>query len=284
MRIAGRNAPLWLVVGAFILGTPVMAQETDRSAVVVVGSVEDRSEGGPLAQVSVRLVSDPRREGSVPQVVAELLTGTDGRFTTAPLAPGFYRIQIQFLGYQTVDERILVDGASPMDIQVELSQEAIALDGIVVVSRRSRVLENEGFYQRRQQGFGRTFTRDEIRQRGATATTDILRMVPGLSLASPNHMSSPYVFLRGGCRPDIIMDGLNLGPDVPIDDIMPAWNLEGLEVHRAATVPIRFRGNPCGAVIMWTIDPSAQEPGSPFSWRRLMAAGGFVVLSFLLTR
>lgn len=286
MNIVGRSAPVLVGLCAVLLGPQfqVEAQDRSRSAVVVVGSVEDRVQGRPLPQASLRFFLPSPRDSLYTELAAEVVAGSGGRFTTGPLTPGVYRLEIRALGYHTIDEQVRVDGASPMEISAELAPEAVALDAIVVVSRRSRVLESEGFYQRRAQGFGRTFTRDEIRERGASRTTDVLRMVPGLTLVSPNHLASPYVFLRGGCRPDIVVDGLNLGPDVPIDDVMPASSLEGLEVHRSTTVPIRYRGNPCGAVVMWSIDPSAHEPGEPFTWRRLAVAGGFVVLSFLFTR
>jgi hypothetical protein len=284
MNIVGKGGFPLLGLAALLLASQLSAQEPDRSAVVVVGTVEDRVQGRPLPQAFLQFSRTSPTDSLAVEVVAEVVTGSNGRFTTRALPPGEYRLLIRALGYQTLDAQVRVDGASPMDLAAELAPEAVSLDAIVVVSRRSRVLESEGFYQRRAQGFGRTFTRDEIQRRGASRTTDVLRMVPGLTLGSPDHLSSPYVFMRGGCRPDIILDGLNLGPNVPPDDIMPASSLEGLEVHRGATVPIRYRGNPCGAVVMWSIDPSVQEPGHPFSWKRMAVAGGFVVFSILFTR
>jgi hypothetical protein len=169
-----------------------------------------------------------------------------------------------------------------MDLEILMAPDLVALEGITVVSRRSPVLQANGFYDRRSQGFGRTFTRAEIEEQGYSRTSDILRAVPGTTLRSVGSLGSPYVFMRGGCRPDIIMDGLNLGLDVAVDDIIPANNLEGIEVHSAATVPIQFRGNTCGAVVMWSIDPSAQEETGPFSWRRVLVAGGVVLGLFLI--
>lgn len=284
MISAERGGQAFLGLAALLLGSQVSAQEPEGSAVVVVGSVVDRVQGGPLPQVSLQFSRPSLADSLSVEVAAEVFTGSNGRFTTRALPPGEYRLIIRALGYQTLDVQLGIDGASPMDLVAELAPEAVALDPIVVVTRRSRILDREGFYQRRARGFGRTFTRDEIQQRGAIRTTDVLRMVPGITLGSRDQLSSPYVFMRGGCRPDIVLDGMNLGPNVPPDDIMPASSLEGLEVHRGATVPIRYRGNPCGAVVMWSLDPSAQGPGRPFTWKRLAVAGGFVIFSFLLAR
>jgi len=249
--------------------------------IVVIGVIEDQVQKTPLAQASIRFLRG-ESEGS-PTVASDAISGADGRYNTRPLLPGVYRVEIRALGYRDFAESVVVDGASPMDLRVELSPLALELEAIVVVSRRSRTLENGGFYQRRAQGFGRTFTRDEILDRGYSRTTDLLRMVPGLSLSQNGPMASPTVVMRGNCAPDVILDGVNLGPNVPIDDLMPASNLEGLEVHRSATVPIRYRGNPCGAVVLWSLDPSVQEPGRPFSWKRMVGVGIFIVASILLT-
>lgn len=284
MIIAERSGQALLGLAALLLGSQVSAQEPEESAVVVVGSVRDRVQGHPLPQVFVQFSRPSLTDSLSVEVLAEVVTGSNGRFTTRALPPGEYHLIIRALGYQTLDAQLWIDGASPMDLVAELAPEAVSLDAIVVVSRRSRTLESEGFYQRRAQGFGRTFTRQEIQQRGAIRTTDVLRMVPGVNLVSRDPLSSPYVFMRGGCRPDIVLDGMNLGPNVAPDDIMPASSLEGLEVHGGLTVPIRYRANPCGAVVMWSIDPSAQDPGTPFTWKRLAVAGGFVIFSFLFAR
>ena len=277
----GRATLLTLGFGLLVPEHGLGAQEPSRSSVVVVGSVQDLVQDRPLPEAALRFFERPSGDTLYTQLATQTTSDAEGRFATSPLLAGTYRLEVDAPGYQVMDERILVDGASPMDLQVRMAPELVALEGITVVSRRSRLLEDTGFYERRSQGLGRTFTRDEIREQGYIRASDILRMVPGTTLRRASNQGSPYVFLRGGCRPDIIMDGLNLGPDVPVDDIMPADNLEGLEVHGAATVPIQFRGNPCGAVVMWSIDPSVLEEGEPFSWKRLLL-GGFVVLGLFL--
>jgi hypothetical protein len=250
--------------------------------VTVVGSVRDRVQDLPVSQAALRFFRPSEGDTLYTDLVAETAADAEGRFATGALPVGNYRVEIRAAGYQAMDEMVLVDGASPMDLQILMAPDLVALEGITVVSRRSRVLQNNGFYDRRSQGLGRTFTRDEIRDQGYNRTSDILRDVPGTTLQSVGSQGSPYVFMRGGCRPDIIMDGLNMGPDVPVDDIIPADNLEGLEVHSAATVPIQFRGNTCGAVVMWSIDPSAQEETGPIGWRRVLVTGAVVLGLFLV--
>jgi hypothetical protein len=283
MMIGGRPAAILAGAAALLAAPALSAQESAERQVAVIGVIVDRHEGKPVPGALVRFHRAADADRALPRVFAEVTTRPDGTFITTALSVGSYALSVRMLGYRNLEQDVRVDGASPMELAIQLVPEAVELEPLVVTSLRSRVLDNAGFYQRRQRGAGRSFTRDEIQQRGASRTTDLLRTVPGVSVRSPARSLSPLVFFRAGCRPDIVVDGHNLGVDVLVDDMVQPWAMEGLEIFVGLTAPPMYSHNPCGAVMIWSLDPSTQE-GTPLTWRRVFAAAAFVATALFLTR
>lgn len=295
--MGGLNTWLRAVVGlgAILVSVPAAAQETG-GAVVVLGSVKDLTAQVPIPQAHVRLFRPPADDSVFTELAAETVSEADGSFGTAGLSVGNYRIEVRALGFQTLDREMRVDGASPMEVEVQMAPDAVELEAIIVVSRRSQILESNGFYNRRAQGLGSTFTRAEIEATGYRRVTDVIRNARGLTLrrispetveAALEPVSHPHVFMRAGgsaCRPDVVLDGVNLGSDLAIDDLVSATDLEAIEVHRTTSIPLQFRQNHCGAVVLWTRDSHMGEPTRASSARRWAAAGGFVLLTLILAR
>lgn len=282
MGIGGRSAAILAGAATLLVAPSLAAQDSAQRQVAVIGVIVDRHQGTPVPGVLVRFLSFQDDDGPS-RVVAEATTSLDGTFRFQALSVGRYTVSTRMLGYHDLEERLRVEGASPMALDIGLVPEAVELEPLVVRSVRSRVLHNAGFYQRRQRGMGRTFTREEIQQRGTSRTTDLLRQVPGVSVRSGGRNPSPLVFFRAGCRPDIVVDGHNLGVDVAIDDMIQPWTMEGIEVYVGMTAPPMYSSNSCGAVLIWSLDPSTQE-GTPLTWRRVFAAAAFVATALFLTR
>ncbi|TVP47653.1 MAG: hypothetical protein EA350_04570 [Gemmatimonadales bacterium] len=268
----------------------VQAQEPERTPsilpspplpVAVTGVVTDRRLGVPVASAAILVVwmdGDDAADGPPLQV----LSGSSGRFAFPSLVPGRYLLAVSALGYSSVEEEIEVTGVSLLEIA--LVPEAVELEPVVVVTRRSRYLENVGFFQRREAGRARsTFTRDEVLAVSGNLLSDVLRTVPGVTLRRTRTETSAVLF-RGGCQPDLVLDGVNLGRGAFIDDLIRPRDVEGLEVHRGGTMFLPFSNSACGALVVWTADPSARTGGDPWSWRRMIAAGWIVLGVLVLTR
>ena len=177
---------------------------------------------------------------------------------------------------------------------MQMVPDAVELEAIIVVSRRSGYLESNGFYSRRAQGLGSTFTRAEIEATGQMRMTEIIRNARGPTLErvgpetvelDSEPVSHPYLFMRAGgstCRPDIVLDGVNLGSDRAIDERVSTLDLEAIEVHRTTSIPLQFRQSHCGAVILWTQDPHMVGPTRPLDMRRWAVAGGFVLFTLIM--
>ena len=260
-----------------MLPTALVGQGAPGGSAVLNGVIEDRSLRTGIAAALLRLVQegvDGAFSGPTFQAVAQ----DNGSFGFSRLPLGRYQLTVEALGYEELVEEITLNGDA--HLLVGLVPRALELDPLVVLSRRSRYLDGVGFYQRRDVArSGSTFTREEITSAGGHLVSDVLRSVPGVTLRR-TRTGTPVILLRGGCRPDVVVDGINLGVNVLLDDVVRPRDLEGLEVHRGGTTLFPFSNSICGSVTAWTVDPSARDDGFAFSWRRLflgVVMGGAII-------
>jgi hypothetical protein len=286
--------------GFLVLPVPVgnlQAQDpgtAERNQVTVTGQVVDAMTGTALPAVRLRLhpavpdaadavdPADPAAPAALPRV-REALTDAEGRFTLDAVRIATYRLTAESLGYATLESTVLVMGASPFDIRIRLAPEALALEGVVVTSARSPRLAAAGFYERQGRASGSFVTRADIEARFHFNTTDIFRTLPGVRVLSSGRGTSGILMIRG-CRPDIVIDGMNLGPNLSVDEIITPSDVEAIEVYRGASAPVTYSRSNCGVVVIWSADPATRVGDRPASWRRLLVAAGFVVLALLATR
>jgi hypothetical protein len=276
------RVPLFLVLVAGVFTAPAaVAQE--RGGILVVGWVTDAVSSLPMPSIPVRLVP-VQVEAEEGGPTRETVTDTEGRFRIADLRPGRYRLEVGAFGYSTIVQEMTIRGASPFEIRAGLVPQAVELAPVVVTSMRSPRLAASGFYDRRTRGMGDFLDRDQIEDRFASRTSDLFNLLAGVQVRPTQAGTQGLVTLRGGCRPDIIIDGINLGPNVGVDDVLTPTDLEGVEVYRGAATPIQYSRSTCGAIVFWTADPSTREGVAPFSVRRVLVAAGFIVLALVLTR
>ncbi len=295
-------APLSVPLVALLLPSfgpgALQAQATAdaRDHVTVVGEILDATTSTPLPAVRVVLRpvppeedddadAPPRRASADTLRLREAVTDARGRFVLEDVRMGRYTVEAGSLGFGEVIQEVAVRGASPFEIRIRLAPAAVELEGVVVTSVRSPRLAASGFYERRGRTSGDFLTYEEIQERGATRTADLLGRFAGVRTVQPARGGAPFVTLRGGCRPDIVVDGLNLGPNLSPDDVISPRELEGVELYRGPGSPIQLSRSTCGAVLLWSADPALRaEDGRPMSWGRFLAAAAFVAGAILLTR
>lgn len=295
----GVPTALAAVVLYCLVGVPSVAVAEKPAAPPVLdslairGAVFDRVTGSPVqgARVIFRPVSlEDEVEGAV-QV--ERLTGEDGTFSIPPVPVGTYGMRVDALGYATLEEEFDVTGAGRVEVFVDLVPRALELDPVVAVNIRASKLSRVGFYERRDRGFARSWTRQEIEERGVRRTTDLFRHLAGARVIPSGTGfvgASPVVrFRQGRCAPEVFLDGAPVhgyggGGDVPLDELIQPVDIEGLEVYRGSAGAANPYGNSvCGTILIWTRDAENID-GKPFRWSRVFAAAAFVGLSLLLTK
>lgn len=243
---------------------PVLAGSPDELMTGIVGQVSDSRGGTPIDRVSVYIV--PGRVGGA-------LTDTRGRFAVELLTPGPREVRFSALGYATRTEMIEVELDRVTNVRVSLSPDPVELNPIEVsVERREFALQDAGYYNRMEEGFGEFIDRAEIESRGPVEMSDIFSRLPGVELyADPDNPLERYVVLRGGrqasflagpygrCFPRVVLDGLviNSGGDEPaaLDRMLDPAAVAGVEVFpTSAGVPAQYGGvrSSCGVILIWT--------------------------------
>ena len=210
------------------------------------------------------------------------MTDSTGVFQGMRLPPSVYGVEAEALGYTALFHTVDISGYGVADLAIELSPDALELEPLVVVTRQRSRLELAGFFRRRDRGFGHSLTRDEIEARQAGFVSDLVRTMPGVTVAPGVMGGGGVVRMRGGCMPEVILDGVRMSQPVVLDNILTIADLEGIEVYTGATSPVEYSHSSCGTVLAWTRDPG-RNGGGAWSWKKVGAAAGFLLLGFLLT-
>ncbi len=252
-------------------------QVVDTTA-IVQGTVLEHETGAPLAGAAVSLASGPGGTRGV----GTRVTGQQGEFLFQNVPPGTYRLRVDLFGYRSLQNTLRVASSSDVGLVLELSVSPVELEPIVIVVPRRRPDYLQGFESRRLSIPGTFITREDIEERNPNMVSDLFRMVPGARVV-PVHPYGYGVLLRGGCRPDIWVDGVKTVGDIGIDQFLIPMDVEAIEVYRGVELPAQFGTNPCGAVVVWTRVPQRAENQGSF-WKRLAFAAAFVTMALLLTR
>jgi len=256
---------------------PLLGQSPDSTS-MVKGQVLSYGSGDPLDGAAVSLASGPGGTRGI----GTRVTDETGSFQFQRVPPGIYRIRVTYLGFADLQDTLRVDPLSDLDLVLTMSVSPVELEPLVVRSER-RPLGPIGDFERRRRTFsGSFFDREQIEAMGPVLFTDLLRRVPGVRVlpVDPYHYT---VRFRGGCRPVLWVDGVKLITPEGMDEILPPMDLEAVEVYRGPSVPVQYAGNGCGSILVWTRRGEATG-GSPFSWRKMAFAAGFLTLALILVR
>lgn len=260
------------LVGCLALpGQPLRGQVL-RGVVVGEGT---SGEYRPLEGARVELTVGSTREVRVGT------TDRMGAFTFGSVGSRTVRLRVVHPGYLPFEEaRVAVADGEWVALEIRLGRVAIPLEPLVVTARLSAALGD--FHSRRRRGgLGSYLTRDEVEARGAGATTDLLRGLPGVRLRATRG-SSPSVEMQGGfgpCQPGIFVDGLRMSGSAGayLNDYLTPERIEGVEVYPSiSTVPVQFQSGSCGAILFWTQRGDAGD-GRPWSWWRMLLGVGTAV-------
>jgi len=144
---------------AVILAVPLVPQpgSAQGRAGIVTGRITAEDTGEPLVGVGVSVVGTQWAG----------VSGQDGRYAIAGVAPGTYRVVVSLLGYaqQSVD-RVTVEAGSSAVVDAQLRPQAIPLPEIVAV------------------GYGSTLRREAITSAVSSATSETFIPGPALDAAS----------------------------------------------------------------------------------------------------
>jgi outer membrane receptor for ferrienterochelin and colicins len=151
----------------------------------LTGRVTSAETAAPLAGARVEVTS------SAGQVLAGTLSGSDGRFRIANVAPGTYAVVARQIGYESRRvENVQIAAGEATSLNFELIPRAVALDAVVVSA--SRRVERALDAPARVEVVGE----QAINERPAVTPVDHIRGVPGVDVAS-HGIQSANVVARG---------------------------------------------------------------------------------------
>jgi hypothetical protein len=249
-----------------------------------IGTLRDSESGAPVSGASLELLTEDGRD-----VVARTISSASGAFRLSAARAGRYRVRASRIGIDTLTHGpVELEEGATVTLVLATKGRAIALPAIdVEVAARVRLLEEEGFYERRSGGAGIYMSPEELSRLNPIQTLDVFRTVPGLVLLLQDTGSTVVMTIAGllyeqrrpptrpgerTCLPMIYVDGGVVqtgGRDtgIGIFDLtsIPASHLLAVEVFRGpAETPARFTGPfaSCGIIAIWTTQrlPPPQVP------------------------
>jgi hypothetical protein len=219
------------------------------------------AEGEPLVSALV----------AVAELDSVLATDADGRFRLSDLPPGPLRLRLWSIGYAPLGIELRLSAERRLvDTSFVLTRVAQPLDSIVVTGQRRefRPGKLEEFERRRQMGFGKFFTREELHDplRGGLdmqlRRVARVRLIPISALGGLAAAGTSDGFSGSApCWMSVYIDGaLSYSRDMPsymlpdLTKINPL-DLEAMEVYRSpAEIPPEYNatGSACGVILLWT--------------------------------
>jgi len=232
-----------------LLVRPVTLGAQEESAGRVMGRVLDQENGDPVEGAELRI----RGTGLM------RISDARGRFEFETVPTGTLVLEVAHLAFRVRTDSIQVLPGATLELDVGLAADPVLLEPLLVTVR-SRVLEANGFYSRREQGLsGLLLTREQIEERRPARLTDLFVSIPGVRLAHRDGVGASVVlFPRGNlmegetCYPDVWVDGV-ITTIIDLDQFHPD-QVEGLEVYQGAGTPLRYN-SACGAILIWTHVP-----------------------------
>lgn len=232
--------PLALCVVA-LLAAATAQQDT---LVRISGTVSSSKNGRPLADVMV----------SVKGTGGFHVTDSTGAFAIARVPPGRHTLRLAWHDRVSEDYQIAVRPGLPLELSILLDVGGVDLAPIVVEATSTQwVLSLAGFYSRREKGFGRFVTSEDIERR-RPANLSAMLSTSGITMRCVRTACYPSRNASGRrCAVPVFLDGLRV-EFYDIDNIPPS-DVLGIEVYRqGADTPAEFSrwSADCGAVLIWT--------------------------------
>ena len=230
-----------------------LAVPSPRAAESVRGTVR-----GTVLSLSDRPIEGARVEA--PMWGVAVVTGADGTFTLDKIPTGTQLLIIRHVGFEPTRAPVNVTSRQPTEIRVVLGPRVNVLDPVLVSARRKYALEQDGFVARQRTGEGKYFTAEDIQKRNPGRLSDILTAVPGITVS---HLPGGAVvreqrttsILGGRSCTRMWVDGHEWRAVEPgdLDVFVSPHEIVGMEVYRARTAPVQFRGiDDCTVIVVWT--------------------------------
>jgi hypothetical protein len=250
-RIAPTAAQALLACLLLLLAPGVSAGQATETG--VRGQVVDGA-GEPVSGVLITAIG----EDTPPRTA---VTGAQGRFRIAMLAPGSYRLRAEALGYRTAAQAVEVVAGEEAQVAFTLERAAVAIEGVVVEGRRTLARERRRFEE--EAGVtARVIGGDELRALPGLAEADVLRAIEALPGVITTSDFSAAFHVRGGSADQnlVLLDGFPIFNPFHLGGVFSVFNADA--VGRAELFAGGFGAEYGGRVSSVLSVESVQPPAS----------------------
>ena len=228
------------------------------------------------AVIGAQVTVTPKRDE--PGLVFARSGSTDdaGRVRLAGLPDGRVTVAARRIGFRPVSVEVTLPATAPLELTMEAVPQQLA-EVVVRGTRRGPYTGRLGdFRRRRDMGFGRFITAEEIDRRRPMFTSDLLRTLPGVNVYTPGVGPSSIRIRGNGCAPFVWLDGAPASAGYLDVDAFAPGSLAGIEVYSGvATVPVELRGTrgeaACGVIALWSRvpEPRPRQAKNPVTAEQL---------------
>lgn len=230
----------------------------------LLGSIYLAEDDSPLADVTVRVRG------------TELLATSDslGWFGIEGVPAGEHLLTVSYLNLVSDiagSVAVAVTEGETVWLNIELEITVVPVPELVVqIERADNVGKMAGYDERRASGFGSFITREDIARAQPSRLSQLFYAIPGVRVVPPpdaDILGTRLVSARAGginCYMQLFLDGIRQPLEGFNIDLLPPEDIEGIEVYVGASrtpAIFSFRGAPCGAVVLWTRDPTREDRG-----------------------
>ena len=222
---------------------PTLEAQAARPRSVIDGLVSDTNLVA-LGEANIALLGSALR----------VTTGESGRFRINAVSAGQYILVVHRVGYVPVASAVQIGDGDTLRLSFALNRIVTPLDTVVVTAKRA-LDRLSGFEERRKFGFGRFVTQEDIERRSAIYVSDILRVMPDITVVEGLRGEFVYNTRTSHCQFEIVLDEVLLPTPTDLHLLPSPRDIVGMEVYYGpATIPLQYKSanSGCGVIIIWT--------------------------------
>jgi iron complex outermembrane recepter protein len=129
-------------------------------------------------------------------------TNADGNYTISGLGKGSYKIQVSYLGYETVIEEVQISSNNENILNFELNKKSFEINEVVVSSSYISSQQDNTYKID-------VVDKNEMQKKGAFTVMDVINKIPGVDAITTGSMvSRPVIRGLSGNRVLTVVDGI----------------------------------------------------------------------------
>ena len=263
-----RAIPKWMALSCLLSGVPGAGAEpaAGEAPAQIAGRVIDAETGEPAAGALVAI----ERQGAR---IRKAVSGRDGGWRIARVAPGEVTIAVSLMGYSSHAEEITLAPGAALDLEISLRSDPIQLAPVEIIGESPLV-------NRKRAGTVSKLPPRTVELIRPVGTQELLELLPGINGYADDGFGNSRLSIgirglnpRRSSRVLILEDGVPIQPAVYVYPNAyynpPSERIDAMEVVKGSSA-VRFGPQTMGGVINYT----TRRPDGARGMVSQLAAGG----------